>query len=156
MELVVNRDDPTAFVTTVARELTAVGPQDLPHFWPILRSAIERVRRKAPTRDLPEDIYVLIKRGDAVLYRVVIEGKDSGFLVLQPMVYAYGKALHIYFLTGSSEHDIMALFSEELNNIAKGIYAVAITFASAREGWKRKAEKYGFKLAYNMYEKEIR
>lgn len=135
------------------RALIPVAPDGLGAVWPRLRAPLATI--EAPDGWLPEDVYVTLKMGGATLYLIVIDDKEVGFLILRNVKDFDGARLHIWLLYANSDVDVMAEFSDQLDEIARGINASTITFGTTRRGWEKVAPRYHFSVRETIYQRKV-
>ncbi|MCF2133870.1 MULTISPECIES: hypothetical protein [Mycetohabitans] len=135
------------------RKLTFVPPEHLAREWPALRTPLAAMH--AADGWLPEDVYCAIKLGGASLYLLEVDGKRQGFVVLRVIHEIDGPRLHIWVLYADTRVDVMALFSDDIDAIARAAGASKVTFGTTRCGWQRVAPRYGFKRRETLYERNV-
>jgi hypothetical protein len=122
--------------------------------WPRLRAGMASI--ESPDGWIVEDVYCTLRQGGATLYLVVIDDEEVGFVVLRQINDFDGTRLHIWLLHARSDVDVMAEFSDELDNIARIINARTVTFSTTRRGWSKTAPKYSFSVRETVYQRKIK
>jgi hypothetical protein len=135
------------------RALVPVAPNQLGAVWPRLRGPMAEI--EAPDGWIAEDVYHALRNGAGTLYLVTIDDAEVGFVVLRAINDFDGQRLHVWLLHSRSDVDVMAEFSDELDNIARGINATTITFGTTRRGWAKVAPKYGFSVRETVYSRSL-
>ena len=133
--------------------LVTVPPEQLAAVWPRLRDSIISIEQ--PDGWLPEDVYCAVKMGGASLYLVMVNDIEVGFLVLRALQDFDGPRLHIWILHAYSDADVMAEFSDKLDDLARQIKATRITFGTTRRGWEKVAPRYHFSVRETIWKREI-
>jgi hypothetical protein len=136
------------------RSLKPVAPAQIGAVWPRLRAPLEDTGASDGT--IPEDVYCAIKMGGASLHLLMVDDVECGFVVLRGIQDFDGARLHIWVLYAKSDVDVMAEFSDELDNLARNINAAKITFGTSRRGWERVAPRYHFQVREIVYERKIK
>jgi hypothetical protein len=136
------------------RSLKPVAPAQIGAVWPRLRAPMSEI--ESPDGWLAEDVYCTLRQGGATLYLVEIEGEEVGFVVLRQINDFDGPRLHIWLLHSRSDVDVMAEFSDELDNIARHINASVITFGTTRRGWAKIAPRHRFTVRETVYQRKIK
>lgn len=131
--------------------LSVVAPSEVKNHWGNIRPVLDRLYRMGSDGWIPEDVYAFLIGGHATLY--VNDGEWRGFLIMQLLPNYAGKRLHIWIAYGFGD---MEPYMDEVKSIAKQAGADRITFESARKGWGRRAEHFGFRPARTIYEMEVR
>lgn len=136
------------------RALKPVAPMEVGAVWPRLRAGMAQI--ESPDGWIVEDVYCTLRQGGATLYLVVIDDEEVGFVVLRQINDFDGVRLHIWQLHARSDIDVMAEFSDELDNIARSINASTITFSTTRRGWSKTAPKYRFSVRETVYQRKLK
>lgn len=136
------------------RSLKPVAPAQIGAVWPRLRTPMAEI--ESPDGWIVEDVYCTLRQGGASLYLVDIDGEEVGFVVLRQFNDYDGPRLHIWLLHSRSDVDVMAEFSDELDNIARQINASTITFGTTRRGWAKVAPRYHFSVRETVYQRKIK
>lgn len=136
------------------KQLVNVLPADLAAVWSRVRPALEAMDKGDGW--IPEDLYLAIKTNSASLLMVTIDGAEHGFLVLKNVPDFDGPRLHIWVLHSHSKVNVMAEFSDDLDQIARSIGAGRITFGSTRGGWSKVAPKHGFSVRETVYQRMVK
>lgn len=136
------------------RTLAPVAPNQIGAVWPRLRAPMAEI--ESPDGWIAEDVYFTLRNGGATLYLVLIDGEEVGFVVLRSISDFDGQRLHIWLLHARSDVDVMAEFSDELDNIARSINASHITFGTTRRGWAKVAPRYHFEVRETVFQRKIK
>lgn len=136
------------------RKLVPVPPAQIGAVWPRLRDPMASI--ESPDGWIAEDVYCALRNGTATLYLVVIDEEEAGFVVLRSIGGFDGQRLHIWLLHARSGVDVMAEFSDELDNIARSINASIITFGTTRRGWAKVAPRHHFTVRETVYQRKIK
>jgi hypothetical protein len=133
--------------------LRVIEPQYLAAEWDRVRAGLVEVK-KATTDDwLPEDVYMALRQGEAVLYiGAGDEGKYAGFVVLRLIAGFHSKKLQIWCAYSATRAPALRRFLPHIRAVARNAGASAITFGSAREEWAAGAPKLGFSARQVEYE----
>lgn len=135
------------------RLLKPIAPEQLGAVWPRLRAPMAKI--ESPDGWMQEDVYLTLKTGGATLYLVIVDDKEVGFLVLRNIRDFDGPRLHIWLLSADSDVDVMAEFSNELDDIARSINATTVTFGTTRRGWAKVAPRYQFSVRETLYSRKV-
>lgn len=130
-----------------------VPPHELHSVWPTIRPGLEITAKKAPGGWIPEDVYLSIKTGDAVLHTAIVDSYYKGFLVSKAIDTLEGRKLLLWIC--HIEDDLLDDNLEQVKEWAKNIGAVKIQFQSPRNGWERRAEALGFTPTMIVYETDV-
>lgn len=134
-------------------EFRWVAPADLGQVWATIRPGLEITAKKAPGGWLPEDVYMQIKTGDAVLHTAIVDSYYKGFLVSKTMDTLEGRKLLLWIC--HIEDDLLDDNLEQVKEWAKNIGAVKIQYISPRIGWKKRGPKLGFGPTMTIYECDV-
>jgi hypothetical protein len=133
--------------------LRVIKPIHLGAEWERVRAGLVEVK-KATTDDwLPEDVYMALRQGSAVLY--IGEGRPGeylGFLVLRLVPTFHGQRLEIWCAYSATSEPLMRRFWPDIQVLAKNAGAGAVGFTSAREEWATVAQRLGFTPKQVSYE----
>jgi DNA-binding transcriptional LysR family regulator len=136
--------------------LRAIEPKHLAAEWERVRVGLVEVK-KATTDDwLPEDVYMALRQGQAVLY--LGEGAARaylGFLVLRMAPTHHSKRLEIWCAYSATKTPLMQHFWPHIKAVARNAGADSIGFGSARE-WDGAAKRLGFVAKQVNYEFNLR
>jgi len=143
---------------TVAEQagLVFVPPDALQPQWGWLKPRLELVAKRSGARWIPEDVYAAVKSGAASLF--IVERPDAerlGVLVVQPIRDFDAKILSVWVLHNEGKEDIIGKCEDDLVRMARQMGARRIGFTSARRGWGRRLERFGYREVGRIYEKEI-
>lgn len=136
-------------------EFTWIEPDKLRNVWDTIRPGLEITARKAPGGWIPEDVYLSLKTGDAVLHVCSVDKYYRGFLISRKLDTLEGKKLLIWIAHGDASGDVFADNLDTVKEWALGMGAVKIQFQSPRRGWEKVAEKLGFTPVQVVYEIEV-
>ena len=136
-------------------EFRWVSPADLVSVWPTIKPGLETTAQKAPGGWIPEDVYMEIKSGAAVLHTVIVESYYRGFIVSKSIDTFEGRKLLLWICHGDASGDVLNDNLDQLQEWAKNIGAVKLQFQSPRKGWERVGAKLGFVPTMVVYECEV-
>lgn len=134
--------------------LRPIAPDEVPRLWDWVREGLMYVLAKGKEKWLPEDVYMALRTGAAVLYAIEKEAEDLGFLVLQRLTEPDGVTLFVW--AGWTQP--MALLrnrddvAEALDALARSAGAKRIRHHSARDGWE--FADY-FRVTHKVFEREV-
>jgi hypothetical protein len=125
--------------------LRAIAPQDIGFEWERVRAGLLEVK-KATTDDwLPEDVYMSLRQGGAVLWVGEDEHGDYlGFVVLKLVPTFHGARLDVWCAYSATNTPLLARFWPDIQAIAKNAGAGVIGFESDRPEWQQVATRLGF------------
>lgn len=133
--------------------LRVIEPKNLAAEWERVRAGLLEVK-KATTDDwLPEDVYMALRQGQAVLY--IGEGAAReylGFLVLRMTPTFHDKKVEIWCAYSATSEPLMRRFWPHIKAVAKNAGAGLISFSSARDEWAAAARRLGFTPKQVTYE----
>lgn len=133
--------------------LRSIEPANIGDDWERVRAGLVEVKRATTDDWLPEDVYMCLKNGHAVLYIGEDEHGDYlGFLVMRKVLTFHGAKVEIWCAHSATKRPLMRMFWPDIEAIAKQAGANAITFSSAREEWQRAATRLGFVAKQISYE----
>ena len=136
--------------------LDHVSPQDLQIAWKLILPGILVVQKYSVAHWIPEDVYSAIRTGHSTLHIGDVGGDYAGFVVLTPSSAWDGKVLHMWCVYNASKYDVLTIFENDINRIAREFGAKRITFWSHRSGWERRIAKYGFVPNQVEFVKELK
>lgn len=136
-------------------EFQWVEPKNLRNVWETIKPGLEETAIKAPGGWIPEDVYMRIKSGEAVLHIVTANSRYRGFLVTQSIDSVEGRKMLIWIIYGDGSDDLMTENMDQVRDWAANINAIKIQFQSPRKGWAKVAEKLGFEPVQVIYEMEV-
>lgn len=135
--------------------LELIAPEDLHAIWHVIRPGLLKVQNRSnQSHWLPEDVYFACRSGASKLHVSYVDGEYSGFCVLTPVQHYDGTVLHIWCAYNASNHDVLTLYEEDIEQIARAIKARRITFWSSRK-FERRVAKYGYHPTQTEYVKEL-
>lgn len=133
--------------------LEYIAPERLRAAWPIIKPGLETIKQRGGTW-IPEDVYHALRAGASSLYVARIDGQYAGFLVLTLQQDYDGQQLFVWCCYAETEADPVALFVEDLRQIAQHAGAKRIVFGSPRR-WDRRLQPFGFKPLTTYYGMEL-
>lgn len=133
-------------------EFRWVSPADLGQVWPTIRPGLEITAKKAPGGWLPEDVYMQVKTGDAVLHTAIVDNYFKGFLVSKSIDALEGRKLLLWIC--HIQDDLLADNLDHIKEWARNIGAGKVQFQSPRKGWEKRAVALGFVPTMVIYEAE--
>lgn len=137
-------------------DLEFINPADLHCVWGLVRDGMVKSSEYSNDQWIPEDAYAAIKNNQASLYLWVIDGAPIGHVILQKKPMYYGACLHVWSLYVEPEYGpLIDDNMVQIDELAKRLKCVRITFWSPRKAWDRRAERLGFHPAMTIYEKEL-
>jgi hypothetical protein len=131
------------------KNLLPVAPADLREIWLQIRAEVATV--EAPEGLLPEDVYASCRSAEATLFLLMVDGQRIGWMVLRKL----GYDLHVWLLYAKPGYDPLALFEQEMMEMARRADTRKITFGSARRGWEKYALKHGCRVRMVVYERDV-
>lgn len=133
--------------------LRVIEPQYLAAEWDRVRAGLVEVK-KATTDDwLPEDVYMALRQGEAVLYIGAGAGDEYlGFLVMRLTPTFHSKHLEIWCAYSATNTPLMRDFLPHIKAVAKNAGASSITFASARDEWSAAIRLLGGEPTQTTYQ----
>lgn len=136
-------------------EFRWVPPGELGDYWPTIKPGLIDTAEKAPGGWTPQDVFLQIAQGHAVLHIALVEQHYRGFMVSKTVDSHEGKKLLIWIAHGDGSGNLMHDNMEQLKDWAKNIKAAKIQMQSNRKGWARVAPKLGFKVTQIIYEQDV-
>ena len=133
-----------------AVELRYVQPKDIKYWWGTVKPGVECVLKKDKSGELPEDVYVSLKSGEAQLFTGMLDGVYHGFVICMKQK----EALFIWMCYAPTA-GVTDLFHPNLRELAREGGMTKLRFSSARNGWERLGADYGFKKKTVIYEAEV-
>lgn len=130
-----------------------IKPEDISNEWGLIKPGVEKVWEHG-THWLVEDVYMMLKMGQANLHIGYKNGDYVGFLILTPVKNVEGTALHIwaaYFSVRDLRKEVMMYLDKWANDMG----ADRITYQSTRHGWEKVAPLLGFDPVSTLYEREV-
>lgn len=133
--------------------LRVIEPKHLAAEWDRVRAGLVEVK-KATTDDwLPEDVYMALRQGHAVLYVGEDPGRAYlGFVVLRKVPTFHGARIDIWCAYSATRTPLMRRFWPHIKAVAKNAGADTIGFSSARDEWATAARRLGFEPKQVTYE----
>jgi hypothetical protein len=133
--------------------LRAIEPKHLGAEWERVRAGLVEVK-KATTDDwLPEDVYMALRQGQAVLYIGSGDGSEYlGFVVLRKVTTFHGARIEVWCAYSATSVPLMRRFWPHIKAVARNAGADAIGFSSARDEWAAAARRLGFVPQQVTYE----
>jgi hypothetical protein len=136
------------------KELRFIPPQEIRRTWPVILDGVQNVQAHSSDGWIPEDIYAELIAGNRTLHLGYVDGDYIGFLILQRQQGYSCIKLNIWLAYAHTELDPLALFMDDIKQIARSISAREITFASPRR-WERRVRPYGFRPIKQVFSMEI-
>jgi hypothetical protein len=136
-------------------EFQYIEPAKLRQVWDTIRPGLEVTAKKAPGGWLPEDVYLSLKTGDAVLHTVTADQYYRGFIISKSLDTFEGRKLLLWICYGDAGNDVFADNMETIREWAANIGAVKVQFQSPRKGWEKVGERLGFTPTQVIYECEV-
>lgn len=132
-----------------------ITPGELGDYWPTIKPGLIETAEKAPGDWTPQDVFLQIARGQAVLHIALLNQHYRGFIVSKTTESLKGKLLLIWILHGDGT-DILIDSMEAIREWARNIGAAKIQMQSNRRGWERVAPKLGFAPTMTIYETDVK
>ena len=107
---------------------------------------------------IPEDVYWVLKTGQASLHIALMNGAYAGFLMLNQVTSQYNGSVKLnvwYAHHTGTDVNVIAESLAQLEEMAGNINATAITFRSDRLSFERWGSKLGFKIREFELVKEV-
>ena len=124
--------------------------------WATIRPGLEKTAIKADGGWIPEDVFMELKMGGAVLHLVIVDMHYKGFLVSKTFDSFDGKTLLLWI--GYSEEKGRDLLVDNIHWIdewAVKIGANRVQWQSPRKGFARVAPKLGYEQKMVIYERDL-
>jgi hypothetical protein len=140
----------------MAWTLTQVNSGELHSWWPLVRPGLERVRIKAGTTWLCEDIYCAVRTGRATMYVGYIDRHYAGVLVLAINVDPFTAEKSLLIWAVYTRHPLAVKYGmADVRKIAAGAGLRKVVFYSPRRGWSRRLADEGFKVTEMKFERML-
>lgn len=133
-------------------EFNYIEPANLHKAWQTIKPGLEITALKAPGGWIPEDVYLSLKTGDAVLHLVIVDKYYRGFIISKSLDTFEGRKLLLWITYGDASGDVFADNMDTITEWARNIGAVKIQFQSPRKGWEKVGERLGFVPVQVVYE----
>jgi hypothetical protein len=133
--------------------LRVIEPKHLAPEWERVRAGLLEVK-KATTDDwLPEDVYMDIRTGQAVLYIGTGDaGEYLGFVVLRLVAMTHSTKMEIWCAYSATKAPALRRFLPHIRAVARNAGASGILFSSARPEWAAASRRLGFAPTNVSYE----
>lgn len=131
-----------------------IPPGELGDYWPTIKPGLIETAEKAPGGWTPQDVFLQIAQGHAVLHIALVDQHYRGFLVSKTVDAHEGKKLLIWILHGDGT-GILIDSMEVVREWARNIGAAKIQMQSNRRGWERVAPKLGFAPTMTIFETDV-
>lgn len=133
--------------------LHPIEPRHLAAEWERVRAGLVEVKKATNDDWLPEDVYMAIRTGQAVLYLGTGDaGEYLGFLVLRLVATTHAKKMEIWCAYAVPGVSVMRRFLPHIKAVARNAGVSGILFSSARQEWSAAARRLGFSPASVSYE----
>lgn len=138
-------------------ELRYINPGNLHDYWEMIYGDLQHCVNQDSDDLIMEDVYYMLKAGFASLHVAFVDLTYQGFCVLQKINDPFSGAprLHVWFTSCKAGHQIVVMFENNLNEMAKNINARFITFKSNRDAFGRLLNDIGYKPMDTTYFKEV-
>lgn len=136
------------------KELRYIHPSLLHDWWDQVLPGLLKVREHSSDGWRPEDVYSEIRAGRSTLHIGLIDAQYIGFVVLTPLQSYDGNRLNVWCAYAKTEHDPVALFIDDLKEMARAINAKKLTFSSPRR-WDKRLRNYGWNPVKTTYAMEV-
>jgi hypothetical protein len=123
---------------------------ELSSVWPQVRKHLASAVDKFGERVTPEELYYLLRQGNASLYL-----DDKGCIVVQKLIEMNGTVTLFVLLTAGKLAEVWEDCVALLEKLAETIGAVRIRMASPSRGWERAMNGY-WSVAHVVYEHDLR
>lgn len=137
-------------------EVLPVRPDLIDGVWPVLRPMFEKPVALSQDRLAVDDIYDGAKSGAYLLWIVI---SDNSVIIAtfttRISTYPRRRAMCIDFLAGSKMDQWLETVSSTISEHAVKCDCDLIE-GYGRKGWQRTLEKFGWRLAYPTYHKDLR
>jgi len=121
-----------------------------------IESHLQKVRDKTYTDWIIPDVYLSLREGQSTLYMFYKDDEYIGFVITQFYTDPSGEGtLFVWASYQKPEYNYVKVGFDFLDQLAESLNAVAIEFESSRDGWKRTAQKFDFKLVSHTFRKEL-
>lgn len=129
---------------------------ELHSVWATIRPGLEITAKKASGNWIPEDVWMELKTGGAVLHMVLVDMHYRGFLVSKTIEHFDGKTLLLWIgYSFESGKDLLLDNIEQVKEWAANIGAKRVQWQSPRKGFAKLAPKLGFEPMMTIYEYEV-
>lgn len=133
--------------------LRVIEPKQLAGEWERVRAGLVEVKKATNDDWLPEDVYMAIRTGQAVLYLGTGDaGEYLGFLVLRLVAATHSTKMEIWCAYAVPGVSVMRRFLPHIKAVARNAGVSGILFSSARQEWAAAARRLGFAPASVSYE----
>lgn len=137
------------------RELEPIRPEALHSVWWKVRAGLEEVKKHSTDDWIAEDVYAAIRSGTSLLFVGYLDNAYCGFVVMTPFNTYASRVLHIWCCYSATKRDVINLFADDLEMLARRHQAKKLTFHSPRRGWEERLKEYGYHPVQTIFEKEV-
>jgi len=127
-----------------------IPPSDLSLVWPDVRKHLSTAIDKFGERVTPEELYFLLRQGNAALYL-----NEDGCMVVQKLIEMDGTVTLFVHLVAGKMVNVWKDWLAVLERLAETIQAARIKMASPSRGWERAMEGY-WSISHVVYEHDLR
>tara|TARA_R100000458_G_scaffold53886_1_gene56517 strand:- start:6334 stop:6777 length:444 start_codon:yes stop_codon:yes gene_type:complete len=117
---------------------------------------LKKIIKKSYSDWIPSDVYLSLRDEESDLYMFYDEDIYIGFIITQFIKNRSGEGtLFIWASYQKPEYNYRDIGFTFVDKLAEQLNAVAIEFASSRQGWKTEAPKAGYELISYTFRKEL-
>ena len=122
----------------------------------VIEPHLNIIRKKSYSDWILPDIYLSLREGHSTLYMFYKDDNYIGFVITQFVTDLSGEGtLFVWASYQKPEYNYVETGFEFLTRLAEQKNAVAIEFETSREGWKKVAPIYDFKLVKFTFRKDL-
>jgi len=133
-----------------------IPPNELKYSFEKIEPHLKKIRKKSYSDWIVADVYLSLREGDSTLYMFYEGDQYVGFVITQFVTDPSGiGTLFVWASYQKPEYNYIKVGFNFLDRLAETLNAVAIEFESSRQGWKKTAEKFDFKLVTSTFRKEL-
>lgn len=137
-------------------EILPVRPDLLDLVWPSVRLLLEKPVAQSQDRVFVDDILTGAKLGEYLIWIVISDNSDIiATFTTRISAYPRRRSLCIDFVSGAKMRIWLRTALDKISEHAERCDCDLIE-GYGRKGWQRTLEKFGWKLAYPTYHKDLR
>jgi len=136
--------------------IEAIPVNELRYAFATIEEDLQYIRTKSFSDWIVSDIYLALRNEQSTLYMFYKDDNYIGFVITQFVTDLSGEGtLFVWASYQKPEYNYVETGFEFLTRLAEQKNAVAIEFETSREGWKKVAPIYDFKLVKFTFRKDL-
>ncbi len=138
-------------------ELRAVQAHEVSRIWDLVRAGVEECLPHDPDQPRAEDVYSMLRTGNATLLIGWLNGQYAGHVILTTHTSPWSglRYAHVWQAYNTTGHDVLRQGQQQLERMAKEAGCLQIRFKADRLAYERLVRDLGYTLCEVHLVKDI-